>query len=174
MRNNKGVTMMLLVVTIILMIIIAFLAVFYSQNVTPEARISAAYTSLNAVKESCIAAVQFTNVGQEDEYHFFGKTISQEHPTEVSDYESRCGLSSSEHFGNRTYLIDPFSTREEDKRRITNLELSNLKYTFVVDLDNEKYYIVDGVSRNTDGSDTRYEYFDIQAMYDMLGNYGKV
>ena len=171
--NNKGVTMMLLVVTIIMMIIIAFLAVFYSQNVTPEARISAAYSSLSAVKDACVGAVQFTNVGQEDEYHFFGKTIWKEHSGEVWKYAERCGLSSESELGERTYLIDPYSDREEDKRRIVNLELSNLKYEFIVDLDNEKYYILDGVSRLED-DEKKYEYYDIQSLYDMIKKYGKL
>ena len=51
--NNKGVTMMLLVVTIILMIMIAFLAVYYSQNVAPEARVASAYASLKAIRDTC-------------------------------------------------------------------------------------------------------------------------
>ena len=57
------------------------------------------------------------------------------------------------------------------------MELANLNGIFVVDLDNDKYYLVDGVSR-TDSTgwydDYAYEYLDIQAMYDMLTNYGNV
>ena len=45
-KNNKGVTMMLLVITIILMIILTYLAIFYSQNTAPEARIARAYNNI--------------------------------------------------------------------------------------------------------------------------------
>ena len=160
---------MMLVVTIILMIIIAFLAVFYSQNVTPEARVSAAYSSLNAVKEACKAAVQFVDVGQEDEYFFFGKTMTD---AQRSEYAPQCGVSSFS--GDRVYLIDPYSDKEEDRRRIKNLELSNLRERYVVDLDSDCYYLVGGIGRTDDESEKKYEYFDIQSLYDMIKKYGKV
>ena len=174
MKSNKGVTMMLLVVTIVLMIIIAFLAVYYSQNITPEARVSAAYSSVSAVKDSCKAAVQFVDVGKEDEFYFFGRSIQKAYPEKVDEYATRCGLSSASDFSDRTYLIDPFSTKEEDKRRIQNLELSNLNAIFIADLDNDKYYLVDGVSRSDDETTIKYEYFEIQSLYDMINKYGKV
>ena len=168
--NNKGVTMMLLVVTIILMIIIAFLAVFYSQNVAPEARIASAYSSLNTVRETCKGITLLYN-STNDEYYYFGKNIKLEHTdSEVADYAERCGVSSFD--GDRVYLINPFSDKEEDKRRIKNLELSNLSEEFIVDLDNDKYYIVDGVSRNNSTNDVKYEYKDIKVLYDMVKSYG--
>jgi len=170
--NNKGVTMMLLVVTIILMIMIAFLAVYYSQNIAPEARVASALSSLKSVKDTC-HGMQLLYDSSKDEYYYFGKTIREGHTTdEVLDFAIRCGLTNANDFGERTYLIDPYSTKDEDKRRIKNLELSNINNVFIIDLDNDKYYIVDGVSRIDNSSYKSYEYEDIQDMYDLIKNYG--
>ncbi len=170
--NNKGVTMMLLVLTIILMIMIAFLAVYYSQNIAPEARVATAYSSLKTIRDTC-KGVFLIYDSSRDEYYYFGKNIREEHSAEINDYAKRCGLSDSNEFGERTYVLDPFSIKEEDKRRLKNLELSNLNSIFVVDLDNDKYYLVDGVTRiDYDLASKVYEYQDIQRMYDMIKSYG--
>ena len=170
--NNKGVTMMLLAVTIVLMIIIAYLAVYYSENVAPEARLASAYASLKAVKESC-EQKELLFTSEKDEYYYFGKSMHTQLTTqEFSDYSQRCGIYDTDTlYGDRVYLINPFSNSEDDKRRIKNLELSNLNCEVVVDLDNDKYYLVDGISR-VDWGYTGYEFAEIQSMYTMINSYG--
>ncbi len=172
--GNKGVTMMLLVITIILMIMIAFLAVYYSENVAPEARVASAYASLKAIKDTCRSTVILYDSNR-DEYYFFGNNIKTEHTdAELEEYAKRCGLNGKEDLqGDRVYLIDPFSDRVEDKRRIKNLELSNLSNAFIIDLDNDKYYLIDGVARIDGSNYISYEYMDIQSMYDMIRSYGE-
>ena len=54
---------------------------------------------------------------------------------------------------------------------VKNLELSNLNCEVVVDLDNDKYYLVDGISR-VDWGYTGYELSEIQSMYNMINSYG--
>jgi hypothetical protein len=166
MKNNKGVTMMLLVITIILMIILSSYAIYYSENIAPEARLGATYTSLKNVKEACERAVNDIEIGVTDanEFYFFGNNIRLD-GSDIEDLAKRCGLESGDQFGTRTYVIGLADT-PENQRRVANLEITGLTQDYVVDLDNEKYYVLDGI-RKADKTIV-YEYKDIKASYQLL------
>ncbi len=157
---------MMLVITIILMIILSSYAIYYSENIAPEAKLGAAYTSLTNIKGACERALNEIAMGADDvnEFYFFGNNIRTD-GTDLDDLAKRCGLESSELFGTRTYLIGIEDT-PENQRRVANLEITGMKQSYVVDLDNEKYYVLDGV-RKADKAMV-YEYKDIKSSYQML------
>ncbi len=169
--NQKGVTMMMLVITIIVLIMLTYIAVFYSSNVAPEARIAAAYNSLKEIKKACMEAETSIELRPDlyDEYDFFGKTIFED-GSNTQDLAKRCGLSSDSEFGPRTYKFTP--DKDEDvMRRLQALELSSISRSYVVDLGTSggigsKYYVVDGVKRKNDV--ILYEFKDIEGLYEML------
>lgn len=173
LKNNHGVTIVMLVITVIILLMLTAFAVFYSNNIAPEARVAAAYSSLKSIKDACEQAVADVELrpDQYDEFYFFGKTITREvadgiiTQSEFDDYATKCGLSSASDFGERTYRITPESDQGV-KERLKKIELSRISSSYIVDLDNDKYYIVGGVKRKT--GDFYYEYKDIQRMYEML------
>ncbi len=169
MKNNKGISIIMLVITIILMLILTSIAVYYSSNIAPEARLAAAYTSLGNVKEACTRALTEIDFSSEniDEFYFFGNVYSKKYTTkaERDALAVRCGLENSEALSERTYEIGT-TDDDENRRRVENLELSGISQTYLVDLDNDNYYLVDGV-RKADGTKV-YEYRDIMASYQML------
>ena len=77
MQSNKGVSIIMLIITVIMMAIIVSFAVFYSQNITPEAKLAKAYSSIKSVKDACDNAEGFINLDQNeyDDYFFFGKVF---------------------------------------------------------------------------------------------------
>lgn len=166
-KNNKGISIIILIITIILMILITSMAVFYSNYIAPEARLAAAYTSLVTIRDACTGALNEITIDPSlDEFDFFGNTVKKNMPaTELDDLARRCGLVSGNDFGDRTYKIsndkDP-----ENQRRLEAMEIRGITQTFVVDLDKDKYYLVNGVKKadNT----IVYEYKDVMASYTML------
>ncbi len=169
-KNNKGVTIMMLVVTIIVLIIVTSFAIFYSNNIAPEAKLATAYTSLSQIKKACMEAQASIALKPDeyDEYYFFGKNLSQD-GSNKSDIAARCGLLDVSELGERSYKITP-ENDDEVKRRIKRLEISTVNDGFIVDLDNGKYYILGGVKRKT--QDVVYEYREIEKLYEMLTTSG--
>ena len=167
LKNNKGISIIMLIVTIILMLIITSMAVFYSNYIAPEARLAAAYSSLVTIKDACTAALNEVSVDTSvDEFYFFGNTVKKSmSAAELDDVAKRCGLASKDEFGERTYKISNDSDTE-NQRRLENLEIRGITQAFIADLDNEKYYLINGVKK-ADGSIV-YEYADVMASYKML------
>ena len=94
-------------------------------------------------------------------YYFFGRNV-QTDGSDLIEIQEKCGgVTLSE----RSYKISD-STDDENKRRLENLEISKINNTFIVDLENKKYYILDGVKK-ADGNKV-YEYREIELSYDML------
>ena len=118
MKKQSGVSIIMLVITIAMMAIIVSFAVFSSQNITPEAKLASAYSSIKAVKDACDNAMTMIEInGDEyDEYYFFGKNIqSLLTPGELDTIAQNCGLTSASKFSDRTYMIKN-SSSENDKR----------------------------------------------------------
>lgn len=176
-NTNKGVTIVMLVITIIVMIIMTSFAIFYSTNIAPEARIAATFSSLKEVKTACHRALNEIEMDPAnlDEYTFFGKNIYQDYTSsQIDELRVRCGLTNPEEndFSERTYIISG-SEEENVRRRVEKLEITNLgNFEFVADLGNDKYYVIDGVERiddvNPSNSKIAYEYRDIELLYSML------
>ena len=171
LKSNKGVSLIMLVITIILMIILASYAVYYSYNIAPEAKLAAAFTSLKEIKNACNRAILEIEMDPSnyDEYYFFGDSIQkEENDTGVSGFvqklAEKCGVTADD-FSERTYLISNDGT-DASKRRLVNLEISSISESYIVDLENEKYYILGGVKRAN--KEYVYEYRDIELMYDMI------
>ncbi len=133
MKNNKGVSIIMLIVTIILMIIIASFAVYYSNNIAPEARLAAQYASLKEVKKACNIALQQIELDPDtyDEFYFFGHDIDNDPNYDEKALDQRCGNQFLG--GGRKYVISNDGS-DECQRRLKNLELSNITETYVVDL----------------------------------------
>ncbi len=165
LRNNKGVTVTMLVITIVLMIMIASFAVFYSQDVAPEAKLAAAYSSLKEIKNACDRAILEIELDPStyDEYYFFGNNIKKD-GSNVAKLAQKCGVT-QDAFSDRTYNIANDDSAD-NKRRIDRLEISSISEDYVIDLENEKYYIVGGVKRSNGA--IVYEFRDIELMYDMI------
>lgn len=170
-KNKKGVSLIMLVIAIAMMAIIVSFAVFNSQNTTPEAKLASTYSSLKAIKDSCDNALMLMELDPNayDEYYFFGNNIQYRITdlTELNKIAVNCGLPSSSSFSDRTYIIKPAET-EDEKRVLANLELKSVANTYVVDLENENYYIVGGIDL-TNGTKA-YEYKDIMKSYQLLTN----
>lgn len=169
LKNNKGVSLIMLVIAVIMMIIIVSFAVFSSKNTTPEAKLAAAYTSLKAVKDASTNALMLIEINPDeyDEYDFFGHNIQfNNSDLELNNIKQDCGIATTgEEFSNRTYKIAP-ATNDEEKRILEKLDLKGITATYIVDLENNKYYILGGVER-VDGG-TLYEYREIETSYQML------
>lgn len=172
LTNNKGISFIMLVITVLMMAIIVSFAVFSSRNITPESKLAAAYASLKAVKEACDNAQNLIeiNPNEYDEYYFFGQNVHE--LVGESELQTLLGKFGFEDFSNpneviskRTYLIKN-TTSDNDKRILERLELSNVSSTYLVDLENEKYYILNGVERVDDLM--IYEYKDIVKEYNIL------
>ena len=165
LRNNKGVTVTMFVITIVLMILIASFAVFYSQDVAPEAKLAAAYSSLKEIRDACNRAILEIELDPStyDEYYFFGNNIRKD-GSNLTKLAERCGVV-PDAFSERTYNIANDDTAD-NKRRIERLEISSISESYVVDLENEKYYIVGGVKRAN--GEIVFEFRDIELMYDMI------
>lgn len=156
--NNKGVSMVQLIITIIIVIILATLAITSSNNITPEANIARSFASIKGVKEACENAENLIEIDPDTykETNIFGKKLGDD----AESYYTKIGLSSVSELSDRTYLIS------KDRQNAKNLELDNLLNEYIVDLGNEKYYLVGGVVRGNDKF--AYEYADILKMYNML------
>lgn len=167
LKNNNGISIVMLVITIILMILLTAMAIFYSQNITSEAHLASALTSLQDIKNVCEQAIIDieSNPDLYDEFFFFGYNIKTEKASELDDYAHRCGLIDGTFFSDRTYLITDDGT-VDSRRRLNALEISSIDDTFVVDLDNKKYYLVDGIKR-ADNSIV-YELSEIRRLYDVI------
>jgi hypothetical protein len=174
MKNNKGVTMIMLVITIILMILIASFAVYYSNNIGPEARLAAQYSSLKEVKAACDNAIIQMELDPDnlDEFYFFGHAIDylDKHDELTLDgkkvsYDEVMKRCNTNKFSGRTYVIVNDGTNES-QLRLSHLELSNVSYNYVVDLDYQKYYLVDGVKDSS--NQFVYELSDIEKAYSNL------
>ena len=174
-RNQKGVSLIMLVIAIVMMLIIVTFAVFNSKNTTPEAKVAASLSSLASIKDACENALGLIELNPEeyDEYYFFGNNIHHKRnstgsvlsDSEKQEYAKECGLGESYTFNDDTYVIKPAET-EEEKRILKNLEIKNISDTYIVDLLNKEYYIVGGVE-HADGAKA-YEYKDILRTYEML------
>lgn len=167
-HSNKGVSMIMLVITIAMMAIIISFSVFSSKNITPEAKLAAAYANVKTVKDACDNALTMIeiNPSEYDEYYFFGENIQT--LMDASNLQSiieKCGLTSITQISNRTYVINN-SDSDANKRILERLELKGIANTYLVDLENEKYYILNGAER-VDGGKV-YEYKDILQAYDLL------
>ena len=136
-KNNKGVTLVMLVITIILMLILASFAIYYSNDVAPEASLAAAFSSLKEIKNACNRAILEIEMDPStyDEYYFFGDNIQKE-GHDVSAVAIKCGAIPSD-FSDRTYRISNDGT-DANKRRLTNLEISSISDTYIVDLENQE------------------------------------
>ena len=166
--EEKGVSLIMLIITIAMMAIIVSFAVYNSKNTTPEAKLASAYVSLKSVKDACDNAVMLGEMKPDeyDEYYFFGKNI-QHSDVDISVYKTKCGLTAGEDFSERTYIIKPEETKE-DKRILENLELKGITSTYVVDLENDNYYIYGGVALNNETK--AYEYKEIMKAYKLLSD----
>ena len=175
LNNQKGVTIIMLIIAIVMMLIIVSFAVFNAPKTTTEAKLAEAYTSLKGVKNACESALNLIeiNPSEYDEYYFFGHTAQYNidnniiNDINLNEAATKFGLASANDFSSRTYIIKPAET-EEEKRVLENLELKNMSSTYIVDLENEKYYLLDGIERS-DGN-TLYEYKEILMSYEMLTN----
>lgn len=168
-KEQKGVSLIMLVIAIAMIAIVASYAIFYSQNTTPEAKLARAYSSLKTVKDACGNAMMLIelNPNEYDEFYFFGDNIHQIHQdaTALNEIAVDCGLSSSLDFSERTYLIKPAEIDEEEII-LKNLELKGIQDTYIVDLEKDRYYVLDGIEY-LDGT-TLYEYRSIVSAYEML------
>ncbi len=175
-HSDKGITMIMLVITVVVMLILTSMAVFYSTNIAPEARIAAGFKSIKEVKMTCQRALNEIEMDPTvDEYYFFGKNIKNTADDgrgglTVNNLIFKCGIANLEELGesgDRTYYISG-SDNSSIKRRAEKLELTGLGVdSFVVDLANDKYYLVGGVRRDS-SSPFVYEYTDIEMLYSML------
>lgn len=173
LNNKKGITIIMLIITVIMMIIIVSFAVFNAPKSTEEAKIAKAYTSLKTIKEACENALYYIEINptEYDEYYFFGSNLQNKINTgmltgiDINDLATKFGLASEADFSSRTYVIKPAET-DEEQRILKNLELKGVEETYIVDLENDKYYILNGVNRGEE--DDVYEYKDILLSYEML------
>jgi len=173
LKSNNGVSMIMLVITIIMMAVIVSFAVFSSKNITPESKLAAAYSSLKTVKDACDNALNLIeiNPNEYDEYYFFGQNVQNLlSESELQSILTDCGLGVSPDpntvISSRSYLIKSSKDSETSQRMLERLELKGVTSTYLVDLENEKYYIVNGVER-VDGEEV-YEYKDVLRAYNML------
>lgn len=175
-QNEKGVSVIMLIIAIAMMAIIVSFAVFYSKDTTPEAKLASAYSSLKTIKEACDNAQMLIelNPAEYDEYYFFGNNLQYKitNSSELSNLITKCGLTSIDDLSERTYIIKP-EDGEEEKRVLENLELKGVTNTYIVDLENKKYYLVGGAKRvdslgNSSGDESVYEYKDVIEAYEML------
>ena len=152
---QKGVSLIQLVIVIIIMLILASFALLSSDEVTTEARIARDYESLKKVKEAVEHSVNLMEINPKEyvEAELFVTKFNS------SDY-SRIGLLSSLELSNRVYEINMANQEKLDLENITE------ERTYVVDLDNKKYYILDGISRE-DGEKV-YEYLDVLRLYNLF------
>ena len=171
-KNQKGVSMIMLVIAVLMMIIIASIAVYNAPKSRDEANFVKDYASLKAVKEACENALYLIeiNPAEYSEYYFFGNNMQFNVENDVIDMEmseiaQKCGLTSQNDFSSRTYIISGGIT-DEEKRTLKRLELKDIEDMYVVDLENAKYYILNGIEREND--ETLYEYQDILLSYKML------
>lgn len=157
--NKKGITLIQLVITIVVMLIIASFAVFQGGNVTTEATIVKEYESIKEVKKAVEQTVLLIEMNPETyiERELFGIALDE---AEKQSYYKRVGLTLADDLSDRAYTV----TKENQK----NFELEKIPdgKIYIVDLDNEKYYLVDGIQR--ENSEKAYEYKDILRMYNML------
>lgn len=157
--NQKGITLIQLVITIIVIVIITSFAVFQGSNVTTEATIAKEYESIKEIKKAVEQALQMIEINPKEykESEIFGVPLSN---NDKKNYYDRIGLTSANELSDRTYIIT------KDNQEKFQLEKINEEQVYIVDLDKEKYYILDGVQR--DNRDIVYEYTDILKTYNML------
>ena len=168
LENKKGVSMIMLVITIAMMAIIISFSVFSSKNITPEAKLATAYANVKTVKDACDNALTMIelNPNEYDEYYFFGENVQKlMNASNLQLIIEKCGLTSTAEISDRTYVINN-SDSDANKRMLERLELKGISNTYLVDLENKKYYILNGAER-VDGNKV-YEYKDILRAYDML------
>lgn len=157
--NKKGITLIQLVITIVVMLIIASFAVFQGGNVTTEATIVKEYESIKEVKKAVEQTVLLIEMNPETyiERELFGIALDE---AEKQSYYKRVGLTLADDLSDRAYIITKANQKNFELEKIPDGKI------YIVDLDNEKYYLVDGIQR--EDSKKAYEYKDILRMYNTL------
>ncbi len=185
-KSNKGISLIMLVITIAMILIIVSIAVFSSKSNTPEAKLASAFVSLQAVREACKNAENLIEINP-DEYnyeYFFGHNLferiegaNKEQTITNLISEKGIGITREEfdHFSNKTYVIKSKDDQivlenqdyhQEDLVVLERLDLNGVSETYIVDLENGLYYLVGGTGRPD--STKVYEYRDIENTYELL------
>ncbi len=150
LKNEKGVSLIQVIVTMIIAILIASFAIWYAKNTSTEAKLTRIYNEMSTVKDACKDALVINELNP-DEYplsKLFTKKITTE---DVSDF----GIDASVDVEN-LYVITPENAE--------NLELEKVKNTYIYDAENDKLYIQGGFTR-IGQDEVGYEFKDVMRLY---------
>ena len=158
--SQKGVSLMQLIITIVLIIVLASLAVLNSGEVADEATIAKEFESMKMVKNAVDNSVMLIELNPDKyvEAEIFGARMGDSR----NNYYKKIGLSDVSELSDRTYLIDQTNQHKLSLEKIPEGKI------YIVDLENENYYVVGGIQR--EGGDLVYEYKDILKAYNLLSN----
>ena len=150
LRNERGVTLVQVIVTMVIVIIIASFAIWYSKNTSTEAKLTRLYNEITTVKEACNDA-RVINELNPTEYPI-SKLFTKKWTSEpLSEFGVDAGADTDD-----LYVITPDNA--------DGLELEKIKNTYIYDMKNDKLYIQGGFSR-IDQDTVEYEYTDIVRLY---------
>lgn len=157
--SQKGISLVQLIIVIILLLILASLSILLSDDVTVEARIAREYESIKSVKTAVDEAINLIDMNPEiyKENEMFGQRLGEK----KEEYYQKIGLTSPDELSDRVYLIN------EDNQEKLSIENMTEEKSYIVDLDNKKYYVIDGV-RRTSKDEKVYEYVDIVKLYNLV------
>lgn len=150
LRNNRGITLIQVIVTMIIVIIIASFAIWYSKNTSTEAKLTRLYNEISTVREACNDAIVINELNPTE--YPLSKLFTKKWTSEPL---SEFGIGSEVDTDN-LYVITPDNA--------DGLELEKIKNTYIYDMKNDKLYIQGGFSR-IDQDVVEYEYTDIERLY---------
>ncbi len=155
MRNDKGISLLQVLISIIIIIMISSFAILYSSHTSTEAKLARLYSEMSAVKDAYKNALMLNELNP-DEYSL--ETLFPDKVTNewISDNYARIGFSSKPSEAIGWYLITPENAE--------NIELEKVQGTYVIDNTNDLIYLLDGFSREGQ-EETVYEYEDILKLY---------
>ena len=150
LRNERGVTLVQVIVTMVIVIIIASFAIWYSKNTSTEAKLTRLYNEITTVKEACNDAIVINELNPME--YPISKLFTKKWTSEpLSEFGIDAGADTDD-----LYVITPDNS--------DSLELEKIKNTYIYDIKNDKLYIQGGFSRI--GQDiVEYEYTDIMRLY---------
>lgn len=164
MENQKGITLITLVITIVVMIIIAGVATYSGIESVKSAQITAFKAELEMIqaKVNVIHEKRKTNSEEKEYYDKLGQditvineeTLSQvlgESSKEGFRYFSKKDLSSIDLDDIKQNVIINYDTCEVVS--ITGIEIDGVKYYKLKDLPNYNWYNVEHVNKNTEAKD---------------------
>ena len=154
-KNNKGISLIQLIVAIIIMMIITSFALWYASNTSTEAKLARIYAEIKTVKEAYENAIILNEVS-EGTYDLESLSTTEESIISQFGADETADLLSEITDKSKLYLVTPENAKE--------LEIEKLTMEYVIDGKTGEVYIIGGFARANENP--KYSASQITKLYE--------